>query len=100
MSTLQVRDLLRSHLAKGPRETLECQQSFREELKNRVAMSLGFNYEILDGLPSVTTVDIGGPADKAGIKPGDKILEEISSHSSNPPLCACSSLALTLASLF
>ena len=38
-------------------------------------MSLGFEYEIEDGLPVVRRVDADGPADRVGIKAGDKILE-------------------------
>ena len=41
----------------------------------RLSMSLGFTYEIQDGLPAVTSVEGSGPADRAGIKKGDKILE-------------------------
>ena len=38
-------------------------------------MSLGFQYEIEDGLPVVRRVDADGPADRVCIKAGDKILE-------------------------
>ena len=38
-------------------------------------MSLGFKYDIKDGSTTVTHVDAGGPADRAGIKAEDKILE-------------------------
>lgn len=38
-------------------------------------MSLGFKYEIKDGSTTVTHVDAGGPADRAGIKAEDRILE-------------------------
>ena len=38
-------------------------------------MSLGFKYEIREGATIVTQVDAGGPADRAGIKTDDKIME-------------------------